>query len=98
MFGTSKRQQQEIDSLRARNRELEGLVGELARRAGVGEAELFALRGRADAGITPQIEQELARGNKIMAIKLYREGTGVGLKEAKDAIDDLDRRTRGPLG
>lgn len=30
---------------------------------------------------------ELARGNKIEAIKLLRQGTGLGLKEAKDAVD-----------
>jgi ribosomal protein L7/L12 len=30
---------------------------------------------------------ELARGNKIEAIKLLREQTGLGLKEAKDAVD-----------
>ena len=34
----------------------------------------------------------LARGNKIDAIKLYRERTGAGLKEAKDAVDALDAR------
>ncbi len=33
---------------------------------------------------------ELVRdGNKIGAIKQYREETGVGLKEAKDAVDRL---------
>ena len=31
----------------------------------------------------------LRRGQKIEAIKLYREGTGAGLKEAKDSIDVL---------
>ena len=34
-----------------------------------------------------QIEAALARGEKIAAIKLYREFTGVGLKDAKEAID-----------
>lgn len=34
----------------------------------------------------------LVRGEKIQAIKLYRERTGVGLKEAKDAVEDLARR------
>jgi ribosomal protein L7/L12 len=33
------------------------------------------------------IREALLAGNKIMAIKLYREVYGVGLKEAKDAID-----------
>jgi ribosomal protein L7/L12 len=35
----------------------------------------------------------LAAGQKIEAIKLYRERTGVGLKEAKDAVDALERGT-----
>ncbi|HEU5097444.1 MAG TPA: ribosomal protein L7/L12 [Roseiflexaceae bacterium] len=30
-----------------------------------------------------------AQGNKIEAIKRYRELTGVGLKEAKDYVDRL---------
>lgn len=30
-----------------------------------------------------------ADGNVIKAIKIYREQTGVGLKEAKDAVDAL---------
>lgn len=34
-----------------------------------------------------QIEAALARGQKIEAIKLYREATNCGLKEAKDAVE-----------
>ena len=34
----------------------------------------------------------LREGRKIEAIKLYRERTGVGLKEAKDAVDALEAR------
>jgi hypothetical protein len=41
------------------------------------------------AAQTEQIEAALAKGGKITAIKLYREFTGVGLKEAKDVIDRL---------
>lgn len=38
--------------------------------------------------ITDEVVQaEMANGNKIGAIKRYRELTGVGLKDAKDAID-----------
>ena len=33
-------------------------------------------------------------GKKINAIKLYRERTGVGLAEAKDAIEAWERRYR----
>jgi large subunit ribosomal protein L7/L12 len=35
----------------------------------------------------------IARGKKIEAIKIYREATGVGLKEAKDAVDAIARRS-----
>jgi len=38
------------------------------------------------------IEHMLRRGNKIEAIKIYREKTGVGLKEAKDAVEAIERR------
>ena len=33
------------------------------------------------------IKAEIAAGNKITAIKLYREATGAGLAEAKDAVE-----------
>ena len=33
------------------------------------------------------MEAALARGNKIEAIKIYREATNCGLKEAKDAVE-----------
>jgi ribosomal protein L7/L12 len=36
--------------------------------------------------------QELVAGRKIQAIKAYREATGVGLKEAKDAVELLARQ------
>lgn len=34
---------------------------------------------------------ELRKGNKIEAIKLLREATGLGLKQSKDAIERHDR-------
>jgi ribosomal protein L7/L12 len=34
----------------------------------------------------------LAAGRKIEAIKVYREATGVGLKDAKDAVEALEER------
>jgi ribosomal protein L7/L12 len=41
------------------------------------------------------IRKELLAGHKITAIKLYRELYGVGLKEAKDAIDAMEGNLRG---
>jgi large subunit ribosomal protein L7/L12 len=63
------------------------------------------LRGRRDEtppapprfppGSLPDLEEEvrrlMAERKKIEAIKLYRETTGVGLKEAKEAVEALDR-------
>lgn len=37
------------------------------------------------------ILNELRRGNKINAIRIYREKFGVGLKEAKDAVEAMER-------
>jgi ribosomal protein L7/L12 len=34
----------------------------------------------------------LASGNKIEAIKLLREASGLGLKEAKDAVEQMERK------
>jgi hypothetical protein len=48
------------------------------------------------AGTSPPITDDvkvLARtpGSKIAAIKLYRQQTGAGLKEAKDAVERMER-------
>ena len=37
-----------------------------------------------------RIRAELAAGHKIAAIKLYREATGAGLAEAKQAVESLE--------
>ncbi|WP_339732667.1 ribosomal protein L7/L12 [uncultured Gimesia sp.] len=36
-----------------------------------------------------KIVNSLKQGNKIQAIKDYRESTGAGLKESKEVIDEL---------
>lgn len=46
-----------------------------------------------DAGMT-EVYQLIAEGKKIEAIKVYRKLTGVGLKEAKDAMEALTRASR----
>jgi len=40
------------------------------------------------------IKQSLFQGRKIEAIKLYRNGAGAGLKEAKEAVDKLEAELR----
>ena len=44
-----------------------------------------------DPIMSPKIQDALRHGNKIEAIKIYRELTGVGLAEAKDEIDKAER-------
>ena len=41
-------------------------------------------------GVSPEILDLLRQGRKIQAIKLFREETGTGLREAKEFIDSLD--------
>jgi len=43
-----------------------------------------------DPVLETKIKEFLAKRNKIEAIKLYRETHNVGLKEAKDVIDQMD--------
>ena len=40
------------------------------------------------------VQDALTNGNKIEAIKLYRDATGVGLKEAKDAVEQTGGGTQ----
>jgi Ribosomal protein L7/L12 C-terminal domain len=40
----------------------------------------------------PDVVNHLDAGNKIQAIKAYRDATGAGLKEAKDAVEEMARR------
>jgi hypothetical protein len=50
-----------------------------------------------DADIPPSVLDALRRGRKIEAIKEFRVATGVGLKEAKERIDDIWRRAAPPV-
>ena len=42
----------------------------------------------ADPIQSAQVQAAIRRGDKVVAIKAYCELTGVGLREAKDAIDN----------
>lgn len=50
--------------------------------------DLSALTGKALK--IAEIQRLIQRGNKIQAIKVFRETFGVGLKEAKDAVDAME--------
>jgi ribosomal protein L7/L12 len=42
-----------------------------------------------------EVIQAVDSGNKVQAIKLLREQTGLGLRDAKQVIDELARERRG---
>ena len=44
------------------------------------------------ANVPPEIAQAVRNGKKIEAIKLYRQSSGLGLKEAKEYIEGVERR------
>ena len=46
---------------------------------------------RSDGGAPPGVMEALRAGNKLEAIKHYRNATRVGLKEAKDAVEAIER-------
>ena len=76
----------EMQLLRSRINELEDRLNFLYRRLNIEYAD-----SSSDPVISPQIQDALRRGNKIEAIKIYREITGVGLAEAKQAIDRAEQ-------
>ncbi|GAA1303637.1 MAG: hypothetical protein ACTIMA_04480 [Brachybacterium tyrofermentans] len=87
MFGRAAQQQKQIETLQAHVRRLEGLVDVLAARGDVGEEELRDLRGQAGAQIPERCRALADEGRHIEAIKAYRELTGAGLVDAKNAVD-----------
>ncbi len=62
------------------------------------EAKVDALLAQAGvafdplAGVPPEVRTAVAAGDHVLAVKRYREATGAGLREAKEAIDELRRR------
>jgi hypothetical protein len=43
-------------------------------------------------GVPPPVVESIRAGNKIEAIKRYREATGAGLKESKEFVEEVQRR------
>ncbi len=76
----------EFLALKSRIAELEDKLQFLYRRLNIDYVDPSS-----DPALSPQIREALRRGNKIEAIKIYRELTGVGLAEAKQAIDRAER-------
>ena len=79
----------DVQLLRSRINELEDRPKFLYERLNIDYADPNANHIR-----SPQIQEALRGGNKIEAIKIYRELTGVGLAEAKQAIDRAEQFLR----
>ncbi|MFP6616882.1 MAG: ribosomal protein L7/L12 [Candidatus Hydrogenedentota bacterium] len=47
-----------------------------------------------DESTKAELAKLIVTGKKIPAIKLYREETGLGLKEAKEAAEALEKEMR----
>ena len=77
----------DIQLLKSRINELEDRLNFLYRRLNIEYTD-----PNSDPVISHQIQDALRRGNKIEAIKIYRELTGVGLAEAKQAVENLEAR------
>ena len=76
----------DIIALKARIAELEDRLKFIYR-----HLNIEFLDNNSDPISSPQIQAALREGNKIAAIKIYREMTGVGLTEAKQAIDRAEQ-------
>lgn len=63
---------------------LDAKVDALLRHSGV-EFDEFS-------GVPADVQEALERGDTILAIKRFRQATGVGLKEAKEFVDEVRRR------
>jgi ribosomal protein L7/L12 len=79
-----------IIQLEARMHRMEVMMQALLSRLSIDPAEVAPQ----EPPETGAIREALLSGNKINAIKLYRNLYGVSLKEAKDAIDAMESRYR----
>ena len=78
----------EVQQLRSRINELEDRLKVLYRHLNLD----YNSDPGSDPSLNPKIQDALGKGNLIEAIKVYRELTGVGLAEAKAAVERLARR------
>lgn len=78
--------QHDFDMLKARVADLEDKM-----RFIFGRLNIEYIEGDMQQMLTPKIRELLRQGNKIEAIKVYRELYNVGLAEAKQEIDRLEQ-------
>jgi len=74
----------EILELRQRIAKLESQMAFIFKHQGINYRE------EPNRGVSPEIINLMRQGKKIQAIKLYRQETGVGLREAKEFVESLE--------
>jgi len=92
MFGRAAQDDVDLRHLTERVDRLEALVAQLeARLAQPAPAagEPAASPPAAEAAFMAEVREFKARGKLINAIKVYRENTGVSLKEAKEYVERM---------
>ena len=100
IFGGDAQDQVDLDDLKARVARLEVAVASLQAQSAAGAVPYgsaqvatpvapAAAAAPGDVAWMGEVAALKAQGDKIHAIKLYRERTGLGLKEAKDAVEAL---------
>jgi ribosomal protein L7/L12 len=72
-----------IQQLRNDSKRTIKILGEIAKQIGVPETP-----------VDDEIKNLVVEGKKIKAIKMYRQATGLGLKEAKENIDLLSEKLK----
>jgi ribosomal protein L7/L12 len=77
-------------NLESKVEELQGRVATLESQMQVILEHLGVARSP-DGDLHDQLLELMRSNRKIEAIKVYREHTGLGLKEAKDFVEDLER-------
>lgn len=79
-----------LAQLEERIEQMEVMMQALIIHLGINPAALMA-RGMSGSQEIGAIREALLSGNKINAIKIYRSIYGVGLKEAKEAVEAMER-------
>ena len=83
-----------IEDLEARIEQLERTVERLVEQFDHQDDSYSFRSMQKPSSVHPDVIRYIQEGKKINAIKVYREHTGVGLKEAKDAVDQLEKQYR----
>jgi ribosomal protein L7/L12 len=98
IFGDSAQDQVDLEHLKDRLARLEAAVASLQGQVSALTSGAVAAGGPVPYAGNPvtatsdwmaEARRLKESGNKIEAIKLYREHTGLGLKEAKDAVEEM---------